>query len=105
MHAVCKHFDKESGVPVPTTAHSTREDKTDVENVVHAVLTNKLPEQIPGRSHITYKGIHLNPLWNWDRKKAIEWIKRKQRDYIKFKTVEDSDNETDKENYDGSADK
>ena len=57
---------------MPTSAHSTRVDKTDVEKVVYVVLTNKLLEQIPGRSHLKYKGIRVNPLWNWDKKKAIE---------------------------------
>ena len=88
VHAVCKQFDNESGVPVPTSAHSTREDKTDVGKVVCAVLTNKLLEQVPDRSHSKYGSIHLNPLHNWDKKKAIEWIKRKQRDYMKFRTIE-----------------
>ena len=68
MHAVCKQFDHVSDVPVSTSAHSTREDKKDVEKVVRVVLTHKLLEQIPGRSHMKYKGIHGNPLWNWDKK-------------------------------------
>lgn len=66
VHAVCKQFDKESGVPVVKSAHSTKEDKTDVGKVVSAVLTNMLLEQIPDRSHSTYANIHLNPLQNWD---------------------------------------
>ena len=71
VHAVCKQFDKVFGVPVPTSAHSTREDKADVGKVVCAVLTNKLFDKIPGRYHRTYTDIHLNPLWNWDRKRQL----------------------------------
>ena len=77
VHAVCKQFDKESGVPVVKSAHSTRGDKIDVGKVVSAVFTNKLLVQINDRSHQTYASIHLIPLQNWDRKKAIEWIKKK----------------------------
>ena len=94
---------KQSGLPVPTSAHSTREDKTDATKVVHVVLSNKLLEQIPGRSYTKYKGIHVNPLWNWDKKKAIEWIKKKQRDCVKFKVVSDSDDEADEESHDETA--
>ena len=111
MHAVCKQFDEQSGVPVPTSAHSTREDNTDVAKVVRVVLSNKLLEQIPGRSYTKYKGIHVNPLWNWDKKKAIEWIKKKhewikkkQGDCVKFKVVSDSDDEADEESHDETAD-
>ena len=97
VHAVCKQYDKESGVPVITSAHSTREDKTDVSKVVCAVLTNKLLEQIPDRSHRAYAGIHLDPLHNWDKKAAIEWIKKKQKDYMKFGMIEECDDESDDE--------
>ena len=72
---------------MPTSVHSTREDKMAVEKVVHVVLTSKLLEQFPSRSHMKYKGIHVNPLWNWDNKKAIKWIKGKQRDCMKFNSI------------------
>lgn len=40
IHAVCKKFDQESGVPVTTSAHCTKEDRADIEKVVVSVLNN-----------------------------------------------------------------
>ena len=98
VHDVCNNFDKESGVPATTSEHTTREDKTDVGKVVTSVLTNQLLHVIPGRNHSTFKKMYLNPLWNWEKQKAIEWIESK-KDYMKYKTItneahnENSDNE------------
>ena len=55
LHAVCKQYDKESGVPVTTSAHSTRVDATDVGKVVKAVLTNDMLQTIPGRKHRAFQ--------------------------------------------------
>ena len=37
-------------------------------------------------------------------KKAVEWIKREQRDCMKFKVVDDSDDDADEESQDEIAD-
>lgn len=87
LHTVCKKFDQGSGVPVTTSAHSTKKDKADVEKVVVSVLTNDLLQIIPGRKHSAFKDIHLNPLWKWDKQKAIAWIERKKKDFIKHKSI------------------
>ena len=78
VYTVCKKFDLES---VITSGHSTKKDKPDVEKVVVSVLTNDLLQIIPGRKHSAFKNIHLNPLWKWDKHKAIAWIERKKKDF------------------------
>ena len=102
VHCVCKNFDKESGVPVTTSAHSTREDKTDIGKVVTSVLTNKLLQIIPGRKHSTFKNMHLNPLWKWEKQKAIQWIEKKKKDFMKYKSVTDELPEEDIDNDENS---
>ena len=87
VHTVCEKFDHESGVPVTTSAHSTRKDKVDVGKVVVSVLTNKLLQIMPGWKHSTFKNMHLNPLWKWEKQKAIEWIERKKKHFMKYKSV------------------
>ena len=87
VHTACEKFDQESGVPVTTSAHSTREDKVDVGKVVASVITNKLLQIMPGRKRSTFKNMHLNPLWKWEKQKAIEWIERKKKDFMKYKSV------------------
>ena len=91
VHAVCKQFDKVSGVPVTTSAHSTKDDTSDVGKVVCAVLSNKLLEVIPDRCHTAYKDIKLNPLWKWNKEKAINWITKKQKEYVKAKAMMDGE--------------
>lgn len=47
LHTLCKQFDKESNVPVTTSAHTTRSDKSDVQKAVKAVLDNELLTRKP----------------------------------------------------------
>ena len=72
---------------VTTSAHCTREDKTDVQKVLTSILTNELLEILPGRKHSSFNNIHINPLWNWEKQRAIEWIERKKKDFGKYKSV------------------
>lgn len=50
-----------------------------------AVLTNDLLQITPGRSLRTFRRMRLNPLWNWDREKTIDWIKKKKKDFMKLR--------------------
>jgi uncharacterized protein YfeS len=29
----------------------------------------------------------LNPLWNWDKEKTKEWIEKKKKDFVKFRST------------------
>ena len=62
IHTICKQYDKQSGVPVSTTAHSTKFDATDIRLVTEAVLTNELLNIIPERHHRAFKVVRLNPI-------------------------------------------
>ena len=98
LQAICEQYDKESVVPTITTAHSTPSIAVDISKVVRAVLLNDLLHIIPGRSHSMFRKMRLNPLWNWDKEKAAEWIISKKKDFMKFRgaateTEEDSDDD------------
>ena len=93
IHAICKQYDRESGVPVQTTAHSTRSDAGDVNKVINIVQTNDLLRILPGRKHNAYKKISLNPISGLEKSKVIEWIDKKKKDFEKRKLVEEEDEE------------
>lgn len=83
IHAICKQYDKQSGVPLRTTRHSTRSDANDVSMVAQAVLKNKLLDITPGQHHRAFKHIKLNPVWNFDKKATLEWIDKKIKEFQK----------------------
>ena len=51
LHNLCTNFDKQSGVPYRTSAHSTKSDLPDVKKVVNVVLNRKLLTNISSRGH------------------------------------------------------
>ena len=87
VYAISKQYDKESGVPVTTTAHSTASDAIDVSKVVSVVLKEKLLEVHPNRHHNSHRNIRLNPIWNLDKEKTLKWIDKKKRQFEKFRYV------------------
>lgn len=93
LQAVCEQYDKESNVPVITTAHSTQSIAADIAKVTRAVLSNKLLTIIPGRTHSVFKKMQLNPLYNWEKEKTTDWINKKKKDFVKFRgaATEDGD--------------
>ena len=85
IHDICKQYDRESNVPVTSSSHSTLSTSRDIALVVCDVLSNKLLEVIPNRSHEKFSDIKLNPLWNFDKKKTLEWIAKKKREFSMFR--------------------
>lgn len=85
LQEICDHFDKESGVPVTTSAHSTKSDEADVKKVTTVVLQHNLLTQEGCRCHKSFPKIPLNPLHNWDLKKTLNWVKEKKKEYRKYK--------------------
>ena len=83
LHVICQTFDKQSGVPHGTVAHSTRPDRVDVLKVVGTVMQHKLLTPVPGRKHNSFPTLHLDPLHKWDIKKAKTWIEKKKVEYLK----------------------
>lgn len=55
-------FDKESGVPVSTTAHSTRSNEDDIRRVVSLLQSEKVLVVKAGRKHSRFPRISANPL-------------------------------------------
>lgn len=56
-----------------------------------------------GKKHSAFQNIRLNPLWKWDKQKAIEWIERKKKDFMKYKPITEEvaqEEESDRENSD-----
>ena len=106
LHCICTAFDKQTGVPHGTVAHSTRSDTQDVLKVVSTVLSNRLLIPTPGRKHSAFPKLHLDPLHKWDVPKTIGWIEKKKKEYYKYRRCmynEESDNsdaEEEEDNYD-----
>lgn len=95
LNAICKQFDKVTNVPVPTSAHSTRTDKSDVQKVLKAVQDNSLLMISPGRKHKGFSAMKLNPLSKWNEDDTIAWIEKKKKSFIKNRgmTEQDEDEE------------
>ena len=106
LNLINSNFDKESDVPVITSAHSTRSDLIDINKVVAVVLKRKLLSQVPEREHHSFRGMPLNPLHNyWDRKKTKTWVKAKIAQYAKFKgTLTEEGNESESDEFDELCD-
>lgn len=85
LHEFARAFDEQTHVPPPTTAHSTRSDEDDVEQVVSVLLRNKILEKKSGRTRSLFNKLNANPLSDLDRKKMYEWIERKKQEMIKLK--------------------
>ena len=75
IQAICQKFDKISGVPFGTQAHSTKSDEKDVVRVTEAVLKQKPFVITQGRNHHAYPKIHTNPLWSWKHGKPRNGLK------------------------------
>ena len=110
LHCICTAFDKQSGVPHGTVAHSTRPDTQDVLKVLSTVLNNQLLIPTPGRKHSAFPKLHLDPLHKWDVPKTISWIEKKKKEYYKYRRCmyneesDDSDAEEEEDNYDSDND-
>ena len=85
INNICKQYDRESCVPVTSSRHSTLSTARDIGLVVDDVMSNKLLEVIPNRSHAKFGDMKLNPLWNFNKEKALEWIAKKKREFAMFK--------------------
>ena len=57
-----ENFDKQSGVPVSTTAHSTRPDDNDVLRVSSVLVKNEILSVKPKRFHSSFRTMSVNPL-------------------------------------------
>ena len=78
LSQVCQNFDVTTGVPVDTSAHSTRANTHDINKVVSTVLSKELLSIIPKRKHSQFKRIRLNPLHSWKVKETEKWIEKKK---------------------------
>ena len=85
LEDISKQFDKESGVPITTSAHSTMSDVTDICKVIPVVLQQKLITPVSSRAHRSFPNMSANPLHKWDRNSTIIWIKKTKKEYIKYK--------------------
>ena len=98
ISAICKSFDRWTGVSVGTSAHSTRADKEDVAKVTQAVLKNDLLNISAGRKHLAFPKLKTNPLHNWNQEKTKQWIERKKKQFMKLRgCIRGEGNESDSE--------
>ena len=54
LHLICTNFEKVSGVPEPTRAHSTRPDDDDVFRVATVFKRDRILDVIQGRRHSSH---------------------------------------------------
>ena len=85
IHTVCENFEKQSGVPFVTSAHSTRSNEEDIAKVVSVVLDKKLLTIVPGRKHSSFRQMRLNPLHRWKMDNTKEWIEKKKKQFSLYK--------------------
>ena len=101
QNTICVQFDRCSGVPFGTHAHSTKSDTEDVTKVASKVLQNELHTMKLGRKHSSYKRMRTNPLWNWKVDNTKEWIEKKKKQFVKYRgTVQEEGDATDNEDSD-----
>ena len=74
LHQTQSNFDKETGVPVSTSAHSTRPDDADVLRVATVVCKEELLKVKPDRCHTRFNKITKSPLSNLKRESIETWI-------------------------------
>jgi hypothetical protein len=82
LQEISTNFNKETGVPVTSSAHSTLDTK-DVNSAASVIL--KVFETQNGRMHSSFKNFSSNPLHNLDQEKILHWIATKQIQIIKYK--------------------
>ena len=91
---IVSNFDKCSGVPSVSSAHSTRSDELDIQKVVSVVRENTLLIPAQGRCHVAFPEMSPNPLSHLKKKNILKWIVEKQWERIKwggFRETQDDD--------------
>ena len=90
--------DKETGVPVGTTAHSTRSAEEDIHRVVSIMQSKQVFAVKAGRYHSQFPRISANPLHRLNMLQLTTWIKQKQLQFLKCGVTradrEDSDSDS-----------
>ena len=99
LNAISLQFDRCSGVPIGTHAHSTKSDVQDVARVASSVLQHKIFIVREGRAHSSYRNIKTNPLWNWKVDKTKNWIEQKKQ-FLKYRGTHEHESEHDNEDSD-----
>ena len=92
-------FDKETGVSVGTSGHSTRSNEDDIRRVVSVLQSEKVLTVKAGRKHSRFPKISANPLHCLKMKQLKTWIKQKHAKHarkmkITLITSEESESET-----------
>ena len=80
LHRIRANFDKEPGIPVDTSAHTTRPDDSDVARVTSVVCKEELLETKPRRCNTRFK-ITTNPLLQLKKDSLETWIDKQALKY------------------------
>ena len=87
LNTLVGRFDKQTGVPVVTSAHSEKSDETDVSRVVSVLQAADVMSICPGRKHSKFPNISSNPLKGLQREKLISWMESKKKEALKYSIV------------------
>ena len=100
LHHKRSNFDKVSGVPVGTSAHSTRPDGTDVLRVTSVVHKEQILRVTPGRHHCSHM-VPANPLAKLKKESLIAWIDKKIKQTAIYQRAQGEGNQSDSDASDG----
>lgn len=95
IHHIASNFDKESGVPYRTSAHTTRSDKGDTQKVTLALQKHHVFKVDPGRAHTRFPLITMAPLPSLKKDKLLDWIQLKHKQQVTHTIVEGEENQSD----------
>ena len=87
LDKIVTNFDKQTNLHPETSAHSTKSDNHDVNQVVSVVLKCKLLDIVPGRKHSSFKTISINPLKKLDKETMDKRMKQKVMEAMKYKRL------------------
>lgn len=99
LESIRETFDKESGVPVGTNAHSTRSNEDDIRRVVSILQAEEVLLVKAGHKHSRFPNISANPLHHLKRNQLKSWVKQKHAKHAQKLKIEltsekrDSDSE------------
>ena len=79
IHHIACNFDRQSGVPYRTSAHTTRSEKGDIQKVTLVLQKSNVLCTNNGRAHTRFPNMPMTPLPSLNKDKLVEWIQRKHK--------------------------
>ena len=98
IHNITTNFDKESGLPIRTSAHSECSDTKDVQRVILTLQEYKAFTIMQGRSHTRFPGMPSTSLPSLKTDKMLCWIRQKHKQQLSSFVIGDGNESSTSEN-------